>query len=558
MKLVSISERHTLHIHHNRFSVYDRELRLFSFFVETPVNTLTEEDHDLDIELSEFYHGRVTWQAKSTLWKKKSYILSLTNGCFCFTVRVEGEGDVGDIHYFRGKPDSPGSAFGVAGYMLISAQNTDEARAMHLTDVQPATITPLRAAPPPFLFPFWNDYNDTWMGLGVVANAGEHNFQEFTFHAPRNNWDENGCWFTLAMEGYTKVRGSWRSPSMWGCFARSSMDTVRRYATWQYEIKGFAPSAPAEAAPDWWSKPIFCGWGQQCRLRDKTPGSQSIDFARQDIYRTFTAGLDRLRLPVGTVFIDDKWQKHYGLLDVDEEKWPDMRGFVEEQHACGRHVVLWFRGWKAEGLPEDECILKENGSVFSADPTNPRYLERLKKAVYHLLSPDEGCMNIDGFKLDFMDNHPRVRGMKIYEPGVFGLEIMKRLYDAIYRFAKAAKPDALINASCAHPYFAENCDQFRLHDFDSDIRNPISTMRFRADFAHAVMPEVSLDTDGFSAPTKYQQLRVLLAAARLGVPDLYFFPEGFSGEDWEKVRKAWEAGPGQEPVENEWYTGDIY
>ncbi len=129
--------------------------------------------------------------------------------------------------------------------------------------------------------------------------------------------------------------------------------------------------------------------------------------------------------------------------------------------------------------------------------------------------------------------------MHTYQKGVYGIELMKCLSEAIYQFAKDAKPDALINMSALHPYFAGNCDQFRIHDYDAFVRSPLSTMRYRAEMAQAVYPGVIVDCDGFHGRTKYETLRILQEQPEIGVPDLYYFPADFTEEDWAAVRKAW-------------------
>ena len=98
----------------------------------------------------------------------------------------------------------------------------------------------------------------------------------------------------------------------------------------------------------------------------------------------------------------------------------------------------------------------------------------------------------------------------------------------------------MINISCVHPYFASLCDQFRIHDYDHpNLRSPISVMKYRTEFAEAVMPGVLVDMDGFSAFTREEMLRTVLANASLGVPDLYTFPSQLGDEEWEAVRMAW-------------------
>lgn len=539
MKTISLSDNRELHIHSDRFSIYSQGLRLFSFYVSSSVNTYENTDYDTSVSLTSCAGSEFVWTAANSSWDKKEYILRVIDGCLLFRIRVAGHGVLDKIDYFKGEEGSIGSKFAVAGYLLVNSQNKDRERSKFLVDVEPAELIPLRAAPPPFVFPFWNDHNDDWIGVGAASEAGGHNYQKFTFHAPRNGWSENGCWFTLDFEGYTEVDGEWVSPMMWCGFGCDDMGVLAEYARWQYDNLGYKRNIPASEAPKWWRMPIFCGWGAQCGLRISHPGSKAPDFARQDIYEMFSDKLDELDLRPGTIMIDDKWQTEYGTLEVDKEKWPSLRGFVDAQHAKGRRVVLWLRCWHPEGLPEDECILVD-GEPFCADPTNPKYLARLRAAIYHLLSDDEGCCGCDGFKVDFMDCFPRMAGAVAHEKGVYGLEMMKRLFDAIYDYAKEAKHDALVNMSSVHPYFSGTCDQFRIHDYDPNLRSPVSTMKFRAEFAGAVMPDVLVDMDGFNGFTLPEVLRCVLKNAEFGVPDLYFFPESFGDDEWRRLREAWD------------------
>lgn len=540
MYKINLDKNRYINIHNNRFSVYSDDIRLFSFNVASRLNLAERTDFDTDVNLSEYDGETAVWTAESTVWNKKQYKLRVVDNCFIFSVIVEGKGVPENIEYFRGTEGSVGSNFAVAGYLTVNSQNKDRERSKFMMDVEPAEIIPLRAAPPPFVFPMWNDLNDDWIGIGIAAPKGKHNFQKLTLNAPRNNWDENGCWFTVDFEGYTSVDGEWESPYIWGGFGADDMDVLHNYADWQYNNLGFGRNPDKNNVPDWWKGPIFCGWGAQGQLRDKLGRVEKAPaYATEENYNRFIEKLEGEGLSPKIIMIDDKWQNEYGLLDVDTQKWSDMRAFADRQHAKGRRVVLWLMCWRKDGLPADECIMLD-GEPYCADPTNPKYLARLEKAIYTLLSDDEGCMNCDGFKIDFMDCFPRMAGSIAYKKGVYGLEMQKRLFDAIYRFSKKAKSDALINMSSVHPYFSENCDQFRIHDFDPNLRSYKSTMQFRAEFAEAIMPGVLIDMDGFSGPTVREKLHCLVNNARLGVPDLYYLPDEFTESDWAVVRKAWD------------------
>jgi len=83
----------------------------------------------------------------------------------------------------------------------------------------------------------------------------------------------------------------------------------------------------------------------------------------------------------GTVVIDDKWQQHYGENSVDPQKWPDMGGFVREQHEQDRKVLLWLKFWDPDGLPADECITNAGGAIVAVDPTNPKFITRFTESI---------------------------------------------------------------------------------------------------------------------------------------------------------------------------------
>ena len=533
MKKIKVAGSNELHIHNDRFSIYTGGLRLFLFYLACPVSLPDRQDEDSEPELVSSTDNIFVWRVKSAVWEQKEYMLYIRDGAFIFTVKVKGKGAPVSVEYFRSR-----SLYNAAGYTLFNMQEFDHERSKRLMCDEPAVLTPQRAAPPPFLFPFFNDYNKTVTGLGVVAKRGEHNFCRFELHAPKNGLKENNCWFSLPLEGYTEIDGWWESPAVFGCFGESDMEVLEKYADWQYKHRDFTCRTAQDATPDWWRAPVFCGWGAQCDL-SVANGSDAAEYADQAHYTRFSDKLDEIGLDPGVIIIDDKWQKEYGTLTPDPAKWPSLRDFVEDQHARGRKVLLWFKSWSYEGLPAEECILAE-GKTVCADPTNPKYLSRLKNAVSKLLSEDVGCCACDGFKVDYMDCVPRTAGLQTYQKGVYGVELMKCLFEAIYRFAKDAKPDALINVSALHPYFAGNCDQFRLHDYDATVRSPLGAMRFRAEMAQAVYPGVIVDCDGFRGRTKYENLRILREQPEIGVPDLYWFPEDFTEEDWAEVRQRWE------------------
>ena len=65
--------------------------------------------------------------------------------------------------------------------------------------------------------------------------------------------------------------------------------------------------------------------------RISSAGQYPNKLSTQANYEQWLATLDQRGLPVGTVVIDDKWQQAYGTFEVDQQKWPDLKGFVAAQ-----------------------------------------------------------------------------------------------------------------------------------------------------------------------------------------------------------------------------------
>jgi len=181
-------------------------------------------------------------------------------------------------------------------------------------------------------------------------------------------------------------------------------------------------------------------------------------------------------------------------------------------------VVLWLNAWVRDGLPEDECALRD-GQPVSADPTNPRYKKRLRASVLNMLSP-EG-LDADGFKIDGTSFIPMGPGLSTYG-GIYGYELQRELFSIYWNAAIEAKPDAFVSLFTANPYFRDLCNNVRLGDLYSFYGRPEDTMRERAALYRIAMPGKPIDTDGTSrfslAEDPLEEWDIQL---ELGTPTLY-------------------------------------
>ena len=238
---------------------------------------------------------------------------------------------------------------------------------------------------------------------------------------------------------------------------------------------------------------------------------------------------------------------------VYDEVYSDLDSFAEDLHRIqqlikditGEECRLYrFPGGSSNAvhhMPMAECI-EYLCTACGADPTGEPYRARMRETIHTLLSDEPGCFNCDGFKVDFANCMPLGKYVTPHEP-VYGVELLKRMYRLLRDCAKAAKPDALINCSCAHPYFDEIADQVRLHDYDGVLRSAPEVMGYRAKLVRAAMEDVLLDTDSGSTMSHRDFRRYVAAQPDLGVPCLmHVSPAGavpLDGGDLDLIREAW-------------------
>lgn len=490
-------------------------------------------------------HVVLTLTATSAVWLKKTYRFRCSPERFTYEIEVQGQGDLADVLYFGGNcsaRETWGTGFFWSKQRFLRGftpePNTDE-RA-YFPPQGSATIDLMGSfiagrgdwffTPPPFCFAF--ETPSGWISLGVEAAPGQNRFSEYSYRA------QTGFYLALTYDGQTAVNGNYRLPAIGFDFAADEYSALTAHVE-ALHAENYAPRVQRSKMA-WWSEPIFCGWGAQCAIgrREQQP---SALFARQDIYTGFVRVLQEHGLNPGTITIDWKWQRDFGDYRADEEKWPDLPGFIAEQHGQGRRVLLWMKAWDTEGVPIEECITNAAGIPVTCDPTNPAYERRLRAAVRHMLAP-EGY-DADGFKIDFTAQIAAGPGLKKYGDA-WGLELMRRYLEIIYTEAKATKPEALVVTHTPHPYLADVLDMVRLNDVvvSADIN---AAMTYRARIARIACPDALIDTDNWPFPDKATWQAYIALQPTLGVPALYNVThldrtgEPLDEADYMLIRETW-------------------
>ncbi len=321
-------------------------------------------------------------------------------------------------------------------------------------------------------------------------------------------------------------------------FGTSPIATLASFTHWM-ETSGFATR---NTAPDalWHHLPIFCGWGEQTTIAG-AQGKPSIanTLATQANYTQWIDDLEARNVHPATIVIDDKWMTKYGTLDIDTAKWPDLKRFVDEQHAHGRHVLLWIPVASTEGLPKELAIAR-NGNAVVADVSNPAYEAFLRKQIHHLVAD----IGIDGFKEDWVGSQGNFSNVTQSQP-LYGIEFVRRFQFILFDEAHRTKPDALIETQTPNPLFRESSDMLRLNDIYTGTRNVPAVMRNRAAIARAAGWSL-LDTDNAATTTLAEWWSYMRAQPSIGVPSLYIVSrtvvthEPVPAEDWQRLATLWQ------------------
>lgn len=503
---------------------------------------------------------------RSSLWAQKSVRFVCSPSRFRYEVDVAGTGALTEVTYFGGYASAAprwGTGFFPSGQTFIRIfnpePNTEDRNYLPPSSGSVIDLTgaPLPGKrhwffnPPPFCF--GAETTAGWLGLGIEADPGANRFSEMRYHG------EDAFWLSLSYEGHTTVQGRHTLPAVGVDFGLDEYDVLRAHVQ-ALRARGAAPDVH-RSKPEWWSAPIFCGWGAQCaRAADDhgraTPEAflrslaHAKDYARQSEYESFLRLLSDRGIHPGTVVLDDKWQRTYGGNESDTDKWPDLGGFVNGCHRRGQHVLLWLKAWDREGVPDDECIRNAAGIPLAVDPTEPRFEARLRASVRRMLGP--GGYDADGFKIDFTHRIPAGPASQLHGD-TWGLELMKRYLGIIYDEAKDVKPDALIMTHTPHPYLADVTDMIRLNDMldltrldDPSAGMDIGrTLALRAAVARIACPDALIDTDNWPVRNRAVWRDYARLQPSIGVPSLYFAShvdltgEPLTEPDYQLLREAW-------------------
>lgn len=236
---------------------------------------------------------------------------------------------------------------------------------------------------------------------------------------------------------------------------------------------------------DWWREPLYCTWGDQTFLADhdvetnlleQTADKVSPIISKLDeaLVRRAVSVIRRERLPVRTILLDEGWNIARGDWHAHPQRFPNLRGLVDELHAQGFKVMVWWTWAEIAAhadIPADELAaggwLNKHRCRWR-DYSDPHIQNTYLKPLFRkLFSSDPGCYDLDGVKTDFLADkvHPET---PLRDPSWRGEEVFfQKITGLFYREMCRHKPDAL-HLGCAGNYWlAEFMDLNRTYDVHS-------------------------------------------------------------------------------------------
>lgn len=285
--------------------------------------------------------------------------------------------------------------------------------------------------------------------------------------------------------------------------------------------------------PAWWHNPLYCTWGDQCRLAlHGQPQHSTLTRERilgwADKIRTFNDGEVNL-------IIDDGYFHSWGDFRVKPELFATVDAFrdlIAELKKWKFRVILWYAPFwvdkKATTVAEhpewilkrpDGTLLDETGdwkNKHHYDWTHPELREYKKRLFRHFLTE----LDADGFKIDMTYACPPTRDVVPHDPSwAAGNLFCKRVVEFIHAAATAIKPDVFLTVNGVESYLQPFTSAVRLND----LFNMTDATKWyeRAELVTRVMPGVAIDVDGWpAAPCKLREYPFV--ASVYGAPVSYY------------------------------------
>ena len=311
-----------------------------------------------------------------------------------------------------------------------------------------------------------------------------------------------------------------------------------------------------KAQPDWWHNPLYCTWGDQCRLSNEgIATNQSLTRERilswADKIRTFYDGEVNF-------IIDDGYFMGMGDFRLRPELYPTNEAFREliaELKARRFRVILWYTPfWLAPDSPivqehpewflhrPDGSLLEESpfwGKKYRYDWTHPEVPGHHRGILRFLLEE----LGADGIKVDMTYVNPPSGEVKRHDPSwATGDTVFFRTLQFIHREVQEINPEAFMTINAIESYLQPFGSAVRLNDLFN--LSDATAWYQRAELVNRLMPDIAIDVDGW--PAGIEKLREYpFVASAFGAPVTYYLdgtevgPVMFGASEINRMASVW-------------------
>ncbi len=327
---------------------------------------------------------------------------------------------------------------------------------------------------------------DTAMFIGALDLP-----QAFGLHLTVSDYRVDACYLDYGEGEHgleIKAGESFASPTF-RIFVRRGLDPYQMYAAFGQMLidEKRIPDPEQKQREAWWQAPLYCTWIDQCFAAQGMPSADLAEQTAESALPTRTVFTEKMvrdavevikreKLPFKTILLDEGWHVGRGHWEPHPDRFPDLRKLVDDLHADGFKVVVWWNWVEIEKAIEhlvDPAHLLAGGKrnkhgCIMRDYSSPKTQEEyLKPLFYKLFSHDEGCYDLDGVKTDFQADKVHA-DMPPSDPAWRGEEMtFYQAYKLFYAEMKRHKPDAVHIGGAGNYWLAELIDINRTYDIFS-------------------------------------------------------------------------------------------
>lgn len=524
----------------------------------------------------------IVFYSKSEMWSSKKYVFELFEDYISHYFEIEGESmKIDTVRYFEGilakdfkedfyltkhfndKKQTPYRNYSSASKINYNEVFNPEPNSYNYQQFKPYESSQISVNSDldycggnfianPGILCFLLKYNSFYLTLGLAPNQGEYRFSEYELIGGSEFGLNLNYWFSYTTNKFI-------SPIL---IIKPSMDkenALKEYIDILRSTTGIIRNK--RESHEWWNGPIFCGWGHQSYMSDlfrirspkeRQPDNATYSMSTQGNYELMVKILEQKKINYKILIIDSRWFQYDGIKNIDEGKWPDLKGFVAKMHNQNKKVLLWWNPWGKEGFDNQECIFFDSKLTYGKTNRPGRFAkfgavnEQMKLApditvssVQHKVSSQIKYLisevGIDGFKIDHVAATPGIYGLEFPKDslGLVGIELLKYYLEFFYQTVKSIKKESLVIGQSPNSYLESYQDMIRLGDiYSKTSESVLAEMKFRSNMSKLACPSCLIDTDGWPLPSKESWTEYIKHQGEMGVPSLYYLTHlDTSGEE---------------------------